>query len=324
MRTRHLSLIFMLIASLMAINLSAQEAEVTPVSFIESTETVVLTETTPEASIVPAIPTENTTPIVEESTSVFTEVPPTPLPIVGEETASPEQTETPTEFPITATPDPLNLVLQATFDTETPDLLQTGEWLPVTTEAGIALQSSGVLSSLQYRYAYQDVAVQVRLLLHTGAFTLHLRHSAFAENNSSYAITLNASGEVNLFREGSLVQTVAEKIDPDVWVTVEARAIAGQIIITIDGIPVLHYEDTLPLGSGGILMVAEQDALLRLEEVVILAQGEATLFMPVQASISTPIPTENPYSCCNHPYARATKKPPHGAIANGKHSQRAI
>ncbi|MBA3874223.1 MAG: hypothetical protein H0X30_34260, partial [Anaerolineae bacterium] len=242
----------------------------TPTSIpTEIPPTVVPTDTPlpTETSTPTETPTEFLSPSLTPSltqTDIFTETPTnqitqsTPLPsLTPSATAtyavSPTLTSTMT---MTATQDisltpepPLSLSYSDNFDRGDFSHWNLGAgWSLVAHDSGYALQVFNSSTIAKYTSSnLSDVVAQSIFLLDNGTARIVVRQTATA----SYAVTLSAAGQVNLYRSGILMQTAA--FSPSVygqWRTLRLSAVSDTLRVAVDGIQVIVLRDVSPLPAG--------------------------------------------------------------------------
>ncbi|MBZ0294078.1 MAG: CSLREA domain-containing protein, partial [Anaerolineae bacterium] len=251
-------------------NISAQED-------VTSTPTDVVTETPtenpttlPTATDIPTdmptnTPTETPTIIpTETSTELPTETPIAIATDVESPTATLEATtEVTPEITITSTPtlsptagvlptEPtLHLLITDTFDSgNLSNWTLDNSWSLVSHDNGQALQVFNNNNPAQLLEEDRfNVVVQANFLLDNGSAKLLVRQSEVGQ----YAVTLDASGQVNLFRASSLLQYAT--VEPSLageWRTLRVSAIDDILRVSVDGIEVIALRDVAMLPPGKI------------------------------------------------------------------------
>jgi len=286
MHTWKRSALVVVLLSLLSISLlQAQETTPEPAPAPEVTpEIIVPTEVLPTAA-----PSETPSPLPTDPT---TEVPPTEVPTqaaspTAETTPEPAAETTPepaaeTTPEPTVTSDPLSLVFSTGFEAAAPELSVQG-WLAINVDNGQALQSGPEASTLSYNTAYADAALGLRALLNDGTLSLALRQNAA----SGYVFILNHEGALKLLRDGLEIASAQVALVPGEWITLEARAIGGTLSASVNGAVVFSTTDAAPLPLGGLSVASSAAALLRIDDLTILASGAG-------APQSTPAPTTQP------------------------------
>jgi hypothetical protein len=242
-------------------------------------------EATPEPTTQTERPTEQPTPTDVLPTFAPSEtpspVPPTKAPLEDPtQSASPtataeitsEATEETAPEPtaiMTAAPDPLSLVFSTGFEATAPELSIQG-WIAVHTGGGQALQSGPEASTITYNTAYEDAALRLRVLLNDGTLSLTLRQNA----DAGYVFILNHEGALRLLRDGVEVASAQVALVAGEWVALEARVIGGALSASLNGETVLSTIDANPLPLGGLSAASSAAALLRVDDLSILARGE--------------------------------------------------
>jgi len=231
-----------------------------------------------EASIEAASPTaeailEATMPTAETTPEPTAEVTPEPAAETTPEPAAEvtsEPTVDPTSKPAIET-DPLSLIFSTGFEAAASELSVQG-WLAVDVDGGKALQSGAEASTLTYNTAYADAALGLRTLLNDGTLSLALRQNA----ESGYVFILNHDGTAKLLRNGAEVAAAQVALVPGEWITLEARAIGGALSASLNGATILSTMDAAPLPLGGLSVSSSAAALLRIDDLTILASGSGT------------------------------------------------
>jgi hypothetical protein len=234
-----------------------------------------------------SLPTDPTTEIppteaapIETVTATTPAAETTPEPAPG---ATSEPTVDPTSKPAIET-DSLSLVFSTGFEAAAPELSVQG-WLAVDVDGGKALQSGAEASTISYSTAYADSALRLRALLNDGTLSLALRQNAA----SGYTFSLSSDSTARLLRDGLEIASAQVALVPGEWITLEARAIGGTLSASVNSVVVLNYTDAAPLPLGGLSVASSAAALLRIDDLTILASGAGT-----PQSIPTTQPTETP------------------------------
>jgi Tol biopolymer transport system component len=221
----------------------------------------------------------------ETPTEILTVVTETPTPIPSETpTDSPTETATPTETSTLSLPEATQ-TLETSPTTEanaTSAASPTGQPLPP--EPILAVQYSGdfdsgnlsawtfgmgwalipdpaggqalqVFNSSEAAVFNQgslfNAVAEARFQIQYGTAQLTVRQSA----SGNYAATLDASGQVSLYRSGSLIQSAAiTPLAPDQWRTLRLSAMNDVVRVTVDSMEVIVFQDPAPLPAGGIAL----------------------------------------------------------------------
>lgn len=225
------------------------------------TETAVLPMPTP--IILATLP-----PPLETSTdTLLATLPPPPTEPLTETATLPTETENATEAgaestieaptmapspttpaaPLPAEP-PLTLLFEDNFDTVPLPIWTFGAgWSVVASEGGQALQvvNSDEPTTLIYDNL-SDLAAQARFQIGVGAAQLTLRES----ESGSYRVTLDASGQVNLYRGTLIATTTVNPSTPGQWRILRLLAMKGILHVAVDGVEVIVLQDDAPLPPG--------------------------------------------------------------------------
>lgn len=195
-----------------------------------------------------------------------------------------------------ATPDPLTSVFSTNFETPAPELIIGAGWTSITLDDGLALQSGTGDTNIVYRTVYGDAALRIGVLFGTGALRLNLRKTETETSLSRYSAVLTHDGTLSLYRDETLLASTPVALVEGQWVTLELRAIGGEIRASANEVS-LSYSDLFPLSGGTIGLSTEDESILRIDDLVILAQGEGTPIettVTPEPAISTPAPTATP------------------------------
>jgi len=227
------------------------------------------TSDTPTEEIPTATPPVPILEITAEPTPLPTESPPaeaTPEITLEPTTVTPEITS---EAPQIPPEPPLNLGLTVNFDAALNGWILGPGW----SHNGSALQliDSDQAASPKANMI-QNLAVQVRTQIQSGALRLNIRHGS----SGSYSTVFGADGRLELYRAGILLQSAQLNPPGDGWHTVRISAVDNIVRAAVDGEEILVYSDASPLTPGGISFAGSGISTLQIDDLEIwVAGGEA-------------------------------------------------
>jgi dipeptidyl aminopeptidase/acylaminoacyl peptidase/murein DD-endopeptidase MepM/ murein hydrolase activator NlpD len=178
------------------------------------------------------------------------------------------------------------------------DWLDDGTWNPVWNEQGKMLEILPMPLPGYFIYpGLGDVAVQARFFAPNGALSLTVRDSG----TDNYTATVYpTTGQVQLLRNRTLIQSITLNITPGAWHTFQLSAVGSLIKVTLDGTDILLFSDTQPLVAGMVgLMNADSAQSLLVDDLAVWAGGIAAgaldmsmseMAMSVQSVTPTPVP----------------------------------
>lgn len=230
-------------------------------------------------------------PVQETATPEVVEPTETALPTEGPATGELAETATPTEEPGTPAPTdapdsptptpPTTLASDAVLFEDSFDggaaagWTLTPGWQVIPEDGNYVLSASGPQESAVINGLYwEHLLLAARAQLEPGAeIGLALRATA-----EQYVVALDASGQVSLYRSGTLLaqsqppEPAADNTEPAaVWRTLNVHLLGDTITVGLDGVVQFAYQDPQPLSAGALTFVTGANSIttVKLDDVVI-------------------------------------------------------
>jgi Tol biopolymer transport system component len=183
---------------------------------------------------------------------------------------------------MTLTPAPgvtLSLQSFANFDTGIPQDWRTGPtWFVVPAPQGRFLQvlpdfEIGILNGT----VQSDALVQGRFIARNAALVLHLRFTG----SSGYEAHIRSDNQVELYRNGALVQSASVSLPTNIWQAFQFSAIGDVVSLIVGSVEILRFMDNEPLSAGvaGLHVAGTSLGGVALDDIAVYG-GQASTSLP--------------------------------------------